>query len=203
MGKNVRRLRDEHTQADLARHAKAWGLPWTTGTVTNVEAGRAAPSLPLIFRLIMALEDLLGRPVAPTELFKGPGSVLVGSSEVELRFLRTVLSDKPVRRPKPDVSELNAWTDRIQETWPKRLREAPYGPFHHTKAAMTETDLRIGKSLGLDADRTAAEMAYLWGHPLSVERDNRASSGANAQARGQISRQLKEDLRKVIADGDD
>ena len=36
--------------------------------------------------------------------------------------------------------------------------------------------------------------------PLSVERDERAGAGANRQARGQVTRQLKEELRKVIAD---
>jgi hypothetical protein len=41
--------------------------------------------------------------------------------------------------------------------------------------AMVEADVRIGKSLGLDADRTAAEMAYLWVKPLSVVRDERAA----------------------------
>jgi hypothetical protein len=40
---------------------------------------------------------------------------------------------------------------------------------------MVEADIRIGKSLGLDADRTAAEMTYLWGKPLSVVRDELAA----------------------------
>jgi hypothetical protein len=203
MGGNVKKLRGGHTQAELARHAKAWGLPWTTGTVANVEAGRSAPSLANLYPLVLALEDLLDRRVRPTELFNGSGTVTVGRLEIELRLLRTLLSDGPVKRPKPDVSELNSWMDRVEVTWPDRLLKAPYGPFHDTKTAMTESDLRIGKGLGWDADRTAAEMAYLWGHPLSVERDNRAASGANAQARGQISRQLKDELRKVITDGDD
>jgi hypothetical protein len=41
-------------------------------------------------------------------------------------------------------------------TWPQRLQKAPYGPFRDTKAAMTESDLRIGKSLGLDVDSASA-----------------------------------------------
>jgi hypothetical protein len=203
MGENVQRLRGRHTQAELARNAKAWGLPWSTGTVANVEAGRTAPSLVNIYPLVLALEDLLDRPVAPTELFDGSGKVKVAGRDIELRLLRTLLSDQRVKRPKPDMSELNAWMDRIEATWPDYLLQVPLGTVHDTKAAMTEADLRIGKGLGWDADRTAAEMAARWGHPLSVERDKRAGARANAQARGQISRRLKAELREATSDGDD
>ena len=172
--------------------------------MTNVESGRSAPSLANIYPLVLALEDLLDRRVAPTELFEGTGTVKVAGREVELPLLRTVLSDKPPRRPEPDTSQLNAWMEHIQATWPDRLlHQTGFLKIHWTKLAMTEADLRIGKSLGLDPLRTAGEMTYLWGHPLSAERDRRAGADANAQARGQISRQLKEELRKVIADGDD
>jgi hypothetical protein len=203
MGENVRKLRGGHTQAELARHATGWGLRWSTGTVANVESGRAAPSLANLYPLVLALEDLLDRRVHPTELFGGSGKVKVAGRDTELRFVRTLLSDQPVKRPKPDVSKLNAWMGRIEATWPDYLLRVPYKTFHDTKAAMTEADLKIGKSLGWDADQTAAEMAARWGHPLSVERDKWAPESANAQARGQISRRLKAELRKAISDGDD
>jgi hypothetical protein len=207
MGESVQRLRGRHTQAELARNAKAWGLPWTTGTVANVESGRAAPSLANIYLLVLALEDMLDRRVHPVELFEGSGVVKVAGREHELRLIRTLLSDRPIDRPKPDTSAVNAWMDHVEKTWPKWLQKVPYKRFHDTKAAMTEADLRIGKSLALvgedglvDEDRTAAVMAAKWGHPLSVERDRHAPPEANAQVRGRISRQLKEDLRKALAD---
>ena len=65
-----------------------------------------------------------------------------------------------------------------------------------TSAAMTETDIRIGRSLGWDRQRTAAEMYLRWKRPLSAERDRRARAGANQQARGQITRTLKNQLRE-------
>jgi hypothetical protein len=46
-------------------------------------------------------------------------------------------------------------------------------------------------------------MAWLWGQSLSAKRDELAGADANAQRRGQISRQLKEQLRKAIIDGND
>jgi hypothetical protein len=155
--------------------------------------------------LVLALADLLDdRNVAPTDLFDGEGTVSVPGGEVELRLLRTALSTEPPRRPRPaGANAQRAWLENIRDTWPERLQRQSYGRFHKTKAAMVEADARVGKSLGLDADRTAAEMAWLWNKPLSVERDELAGTDANAQRRGQITRQLKEQLRKVVADGDD
>jgi hypothetical protein len=44
-------------------------------------------------------------------------------------------------------------------------------------------------------------MADKWKHTLSAERDERAGPDASAQKRGQITRQLREELRKALADG--
>lgn len=78
--------------------------------------------------------------------------------------------------------------------WPSDSRD---------EEALTEADIRIGRELGLDADRTAAEMTYSWGRPLSVERDEIAGVGANAQRRGIVTRELKAQLRKQVTDGND
>jgi hypothetical protein len=60
MGANVRRLRGDHTAEELARHAQAWGLKWGTGRIADLEAGRVSPTLPTIYALTVALEDLWG-----------------------------------------------------------------------------------------------------------------------------------------------
>jgi hypothetical protein len=163
-----------------------------------------AATITTVYLVTLALADLLGRRVAPAELFEGTGKVSVPGGEVELRLLRSALSAEAPGRPRPASADAQrAWLENIRATWPKRLQEQPYGRFHKTKAAMVEADVRIAKSLGLDADRAAAEMAYMWNKPLSVERDTRAGPGANRQQRGQVTRALKEELRKVVADGDD
>ena len=66
-----------------------------------------------------------------------------------------------------------------------------------------EADERICKSIGVDRDRGAAVMAKLWGRTLSDERDHRAEPGANAQGKGQVSRQLKAELLRAVSDGND
>ena len=122
---------------------------------------------------------------------------------MQLHLLRSVLSSEPPKRPKPDTSAVTRWINDMHATWPDRLMDLAGGKIRKTSAAMREADVKIGKGLGLDAYRTAAEMAYLWGKPLSAVRDEIAGVDANAQRRGQVSRQLKAELAKVIDDGDD
>ena len=67
----------------------------------------------------------------------------------------------------------------------------------------SESDWRMCKNIGVDEFLGAAAMAALWGSTFTAERDHRAGPKANAQRRGQISRQLKEELQGIISDGDD
>ena len=48
-----------------------------------------------------------------------------------------------------------------------------------------------------------AAMAKLWKRTFVAERDRRAGPDANAQRKGQISRQLKAQLEKALSDGND
>lgn len=61
-----------------------------------------------------------------------------------------------------------------------------------------ESDARICKSLGISRELGVAAMALLWKKTLVAERDRLAGPGANAQRRGQISRQLKAELQKAV-----
>ena len=68
---------------------------------------------------------------------------------------------------------------------------------------LRETDMRMCKSyrrghwIGCGGDGQAL------GSTFTDERDNRAGPGAKPQRKGQISRKLKTELRKELADGDD
>jgi hypothetical protein len=61
-----------------------------------------------------------------------------------------------------------------------------------------ESDTRMCKAIGVDGELGAALMTKLWNKPFSEERDHRAGPDANAQRKGQISRQLKADLEKAM-----
>jgi hypothetical protein len=65
---------------------------------------------------------------------------------------------------------------------------------------LRESDRRMCKNIGVEPDIGAAAMAKLWKRTFVAERDRRAERGANAQRRGQISRQLKAELEKLVCD---
>jgi hypothetical protein len=70
--------------------------------------------------------------------------------------------------------------------------------FLKTRQSFREADQRLCKAIGIDREFGAAVMARLWQHTFSDERDQRAGSDANAQRRGQVSRQLKAELEQEI-----
>ena len=101
-----------------------------------------------------------------------------------VRIARLILRDSPVHFAEP-------------------VHFAGTGTLTASVAAVRESDTRMCKSIGVDVATGVAAMVKLWGRPFSAERDSRAEPGANAQRTGQISRQLKAELQKVVTDGDD
>lgn len=185
-GENARKLRlgAGLTLDLLAQAAQLYGLPWTTGRVGDFESGRAAPSLPTLYAVALALQQATGQPVTLADLFAGEGPVQINDKLfIELSELRAALSGGPV-------------TGRVI---PSGMLSATVG--WAMVGVFSEADTRMCKSLGITRERGIEAMAKLWGRPFSVERDSRAEPGANAQRRGQISRQLKAELQKVINDG--
>ncbi len=63
--------------------------------------------------------------------------------------------------------------------------------------------MRRGQHFGVDRELGAAAMTKLWDKPFTARRDEKTEAGANAQRRGQVSRQFKAELQKVVNDGND
>jgi hypothetical protein len=134
---------------------------------------------------------------ALVELFAGDGAVKMNDGlVVDLSELRAALSGGAVSvRAKPKVK----LTALVTPTW------AGISPALHLRVlnGFRETDARICKNIGVEPDIGAAAMAKLWSRTFTAERDRRGGPGANAQHKGQISRQLKTALEKALSDGDD
>jgi len=81
---------------------------------------------------------------------------------------------------------------------PRRRKNSTVAEVGNTRASFLEADARIAGSLGLSAYRAAELMTELWGRSFSDERDRRGGPGANAQKRGRISRDLKQELQGAI-----
>jgi hypothetical protein len=66
----------------------------------------------------------------------------------------------------------------------------------HRSAGATEE--RIRKSLGISSMLLSLATASLWKRTFSQERDRRAGAGANAQKRGQVTRQMRAELKAAV-----
>jgi transcriptional regulator with XRE-family HTH domain len=187
---------------DFAQAARSYGLPWTTGRVGDFESGRAAPSLPTMFAVAAALGAVINRPVSLAELFDGKGSVQINDRlTVKLSELRSALSGEAVKAkalpaakaPRPaGIKGLHSGAGPPPRWAVESIPEL------RVFNSLRESDVRMCKQLGVEPVAAAAAMAKLWGKTFTARRDELAGPGANAQRRGQISRQLKAELREAI-----
>ena len=179
-GANARRLRLDAkvTLDELAAAASSYGLPWTTGRVGALESGQVKPDLATLYVVAAALGQTTGRPVAITDLFDGDGQVAINDQlTIDRAELQAALTGKPVPVTFAGSGTLTADVFAVPQV-PR------------------ESDTRMCKSIGVDPGFGVAAMVKLWGKPFSAERDRRAEPGANAQRKGQISRQLKADATR-------
>jgi len=65
------------------------------------------------------------------------------------------------------------------------------------------TEHRLAKRLGISPARLAHVSFQLWQSTFTEERDRRAGPDANQQKRGHVSRALRAELEKALADGND
>jgi hypothetical protein len=221
VGRTAQSLRGERKLELVARAARGAGLNWGTGRIADLEAGRVSPTLPTLFLLCVAFSDLLDRPVGLADFLAGDGLVmLTAEATVKLPDLRAALAgqsigiepvghllDDPVaaeamKRGGIEVSDIRA---NVR----KQLAANPHGPkmisprARKVRDSFLEADYRMAHGLGLEFGRAADVMHRLWGRSFSDERDRRGGPGANAQKRGRISRELKQELSKAVGDGDD
>ena len=61
---------------------------------------------------------------------------------------------------------------------------------------------RLAKALGVSGSQLAELSSQLWGNTFSDERDQRAGAGANQQKKARVSRELRAEIERAIADGD-
>jgi hypothetical protein len=174
-GLNARAIRrDAGVQLqDLAKAIRRYGVRWSTSSVGDFESGRTAATLATLYVVTRALSDLVGNRVMLADLFAGIGQVQVndGGLSVPLTAVRAALgSDEP-------VVDLDAIVNA--------------GP----TADFVETDELVCKRIGMSPEIGAAMMFALWGKTFREERDLRAGSHANAQHRGQVSRELQAELQ--------
>ena len=207
------------TLEEMAKAANSYGLPWTSGRVGDFEAGRVAPSLPTLLAAAAALSHVIGRPVSLADLFAGKERVQINDSlSLDTSALRAILSGEqvltklaPLKMPTLSAEEERRLRERSRELTDAVLMDILNDTILTSLAApelrrevlrdFSESDVRMCKSLGVQRELGAAAMAALWGRTFTAERNHRAGPAANAQKRGQVSRQLKAELQGALHDG--
>lgn len=190
--------------ADLAEHARQFGVRWNSGSIAKIEAG-TKPTVTTLVVLAAALESLTEESIRVENLLQAEGPIEISDGvQVENSFMlaRILGSEANLN------SDVNEVLDRSlansaaiferradTRTWPSDVSLKDVVEVH---AQMGESDQRIARSLDIRVDSLAAWSFKLWGAPFTAERDSRAGAQANAQKRGQITRQMKQEVQEAI-----
>jgi transcriptional regulator with XRE-family HTH domain len=187
IGKNARRLRRdaELTLDEVSIAAQMRGLNWSESRVADFESGRVAPNLATLMAFCVALTDAGCTKVTLPELLRSEAPIQINDSLLlsNEQVVTLVSSTKP---PSPE------WATLPITTSIKALQASGILPLTNA------TEERTWKALGISRTELADLSARLWNRTFSEERDRRAGAGANAQKRGQVSRQLREELQAAI-----
>ena len=195
VGRNCKRIRTEIgiTQDELARYARPLGLRWSASSVGDFEAGRSAPTLATVFTVGVALQFAARHAVTLARLY---GRTQPHDRAVTLADLLggdglVALTDALAASAADLAGVCRGGSFRFP--W--------YEPVTESTAGLAEQ--RLAKRLGIEPDRLADVSNRLWGCMFSEERDRRAGPDSNQQKRGQVSRTLRAELEKALADGND
>lgn len=204
IGKNARRLRTNAgltlDQVSIAAHRR--GLKWSESRVADFEAGRVAPHLGTLAAFCLALTDAGCANATFPRLLKSLPPIQINESLLLWDDdLVNLLSDRPVvNAPFAEQPQENSQDSLTPYEW-VILSRYPVDDLPTLGAVMKSsgaTEQRMRKSLGISSALLANLSAAIWKRTFSQERDRRAGEGANAQKRGQFTRQMRAELQAAI-----
>ncbi|MGO8769506.1 hypothetical protein [Mycobacterium sp.] len=193
IGKNAHRLRRDAgvTLDQVSIAAKMRGLlKWSETRVADFESGRVAPNLATLIAVVLALQDAGCADATFPELLRSETPIQI-NDWLDL----------------PDGQVINLLSGRPELPSPEWVTAAINASWEHLKASgfLTEvtqasgaTEERTRKAFGISETELADLSAALWNRTFSEERDRRAGKGANAQTRGQVTRQMRKELQAAI-----
>src|SRR5690606_23430305 len=218
MNARIHRLRHGTKLDDVARSARNYGLRWSTGRVGDLESGRMPTTLPTLLAVAQALGDATGEPISLSDLTQFDGWVEVNATFiVRGDAIASALSGQPMKLRARDIrgvtEQVRKTANQAFERWAEdNAMLGRFGedlPILEVQRVMHEAGVaeqRITKELEVSANVLAVLSLKLWGSSFSAERDRRAGIDANAQRRGQVTRQMKQELRRALEElsrGDD
>lgn len=220
IGRNCKRIRIAIgvTQDELARYARGLGLRWKASTVADFEAGRSAPTFATVLVVSLALHSAARNAalrqgtrdasVLLSELLEAEDGAQIRLNEdlaLPAGLVSAVCNGEPwsaapwsIWVPTPGL-ETEASLRFNRDMWGEGANSPPERVL--LRSGVTED--RLARQLGIDRARLADLSYLLWQSTFSDERDRRAGSDANQQKKGRISREMRAELEKELADGDD
>lgn len=146
--------------------------------------------------LAVALTNATGADVSVADLIDSDGFVaLTGALDVKGEALAEMCRGGPARLPR------GTWRARTRSASAQEIEALVGGDAAKMLARSGLAEDRLAQRLGVSKSRLAAASSALWGRTFSDERDRRAGPEANAQKRGQVSRQLQGEIERALNDG--
>jgi transcriptional regulator with XRE-family HTH domain len=208
IGKNAQRLRRDAglTLDQVSIAAKMRGLNWSESRVADFEASRVAPNLTTLIAVVLCLRDAGCAKATLTALLHSARPIQINDSlELSDGQVVNLVTGRRARTPKPSDPKRKKAPSSSTQLEALESAVAELSPPPDVKAilraliiASGATEERTWKALDISRTELADWSARLWGRTFSEERDRRAGKGANAQKRGQVSRQLREELKAAI-----
>ena len=216
IGENLRRIREDEgwSQDDLARRARAKGLPWSRSSVAAVEAGTKTLDLSEVLLLRLAVSGNFD------QLLAGKGFVVLGrGARIPLGGVRSLLADQDdqvrikVDIQTPDLANLSSTAEVVAGFQSLKRRVAKLAPGASAKdlmsaerAASGEAEQKAARKLSVSAVDLAVAAFGLWGRSLTEERDGRVKDWpkppqtprAVTAVRGHVTRQLLAELEPIL-----
>jgi transcriptional regulator with XRE-family HTH domain len=198
IGKNVSQLRKDArlTLDQVSIAARNRGLSWSESRVADFERGKVAPNLATLVAVCLALADAGCADVTLPALLCSEVPIQVnGLLWLTTEQFTNLLTGRPTRgdslrdRAAPELA-----TAAIQSFFDAGFPK----PLLLTNEVSGATEERTSKALGIDKTALADWSAKLWKRPFSEERDRRAGDGANAQKRGQVTREMRTELEAAM-----
>jgi hypothetical protein len=213
IGNNAGQLRRdaELTLDKVSKAARMCGLSWSESRVADFESGKVAPNLATLIAFCLALAAAGCAKATLPELLRSETPIQINDS-LELsgqQVINLVSRRSASEGPSPESvsAAINASWEHLEASGFLTGLTKASGATEKLawKAFVTgltkasgATEERTWKALGISETELADLSASLWNKNFSEERDRRAGAGANAQKRGQVSRQLRKELQAAI-----
>ncbi len=201
IGKNANRLRTKAglTLDQVSIAARMRGLNWSEARVADFEAGRVAPNLATLIAFCLALTDAGCVEATFPELLRSEAPIQINDSLLVSDKQVVTLLNRRSMSPEQVTDLLTMSSEQLTDLFSAGFEAfKDSGIMTAATATSGATEERTRKALGIDATDLANLSARLWKRTFSQERDRRAGEGANAQKRGQVSRQMRKELQAAI-----